>query len=121
MCAMSQTAFAPSELQVPVSYQEWFPNPSANLESGDETLADALLSVRDAASRLGVHENTVRNWIVHGQLNAYQLPGSGFRRIPSVEVERLRSQFLGALAPAKLADPAPLPPGTSIDLVPGDG
>jgi len=120
MCAMSQTAFAPSELQVPDSYQEWFPNSGATSEPM-EALAEALLSVREAAGRLGVHENTVRNWVVHGQLNAYKLPGSGFRRIPSADVERLRSQFLSALAPASVADPSPLPVGTAIDIVPGDG
>lgn len=48
-----------------------------------------LLSVREAARRLGVHENTVRNWCNSGVLAPMVLPGSGYRRIPVDQVEAL--------------------------------
>jgi excisionase family DNA binding protein len=47
------------------------------------------LNVREAAARLGVHENTIRNWVDTGVLAAERLPGSGFRRIPLTEIERI--------------------------------
>jgi excisionase family DNA binding protein len=39
-----------------------------------------MIGVREAAQRLGVHENTVRNWAGSGLLPSERLPGSGFRR-----------------------------------------
>jgi excisionase family DNA binding protein len=47
-----------------------------------------LIGVREAARRLNVHENTVRNWIDRGWLGAYRLP-SGVRRLDPVEVANL--------------------------------
>lgn len=41
------------------------------------------LNVREAARLLGVHENTIRNWVAAGVLNADHLPGSGYIRIPA--------------------------------------
>jgi excisionase family DNA binding protein len=48
------------------------------------------LSVRETASRLGVHENTVRNWVRNGILPSARLPGTRFHRFDEREVERLR-------------------------------
>lgn len=49
------------------------------------------VTVREAASRLGVHENTIRNWCASGVIrDVERLPGSSFRRIPETEVERLQ-------------------------------
>jgi transposase len=48
-----------------------------------------MLNVRETAARLGVHENTVRNWSNRGLLIAVRLPGSGFRRFDAREVERV--------------------------------
>lgn len=59
-----------------------------------------ILSVRETAQRLGVHENTVRNWEKRGLIRAMRLPGSGFRRFEVEEVERLRKEMLEQLAPA---------------------
>jgi excisionase family DNA binding protein len=61
---------------------------------------DHRLNVRETAARLGVHENTVRNWEQRGLLRAARLPGSGFRRFDLDEVERMRSEMLTELAPA---------------------
>ena len=62
--------------------------------------AEQRLNVRETARRLGVHENTVRNWEERGQLRAIRLPGSGYRRFDLAEVERLRMEMLADLAPA---------------------
>lgn len=59
-----------------------------------------LLNVRDTARMLGVHENTIRNWEERGILRAVHLPGSGFRRFAAQDVERLRAEMFGQLAPA---------------------
>jgi excisionase family DNA binding protein len=56
-----------------------------------------LLSVRETARRLGVHENTVRNWERAGLIRAVRLP-SGFRRFQAAEVERLRAQMYAQAA-----------------------
>jgi excisionase family DNA binding protein len=58
------------------------------------------LNVRETARRLGVHENTVRNWEKRGLLRAIRLPGSGYRRFRFEDVERLRQEMLTQLAPA---------------------
>lgn len=60
----------------------------------------ALLTVRETARLLGVHENTVRNWQEKGILRAARLPSSGYRRFDRDEVERLRDQIISELAPA---------------------
>lgn len=49
---------------------------------------DRLIGIREAARRLNVHENTVRNWIAAGHLSAVRLP-SGVRRLDPVEVANL--------------------------------
>lgn len=64
-------------------------------------MTKALLSVRETARLLGVHENTVRNWQQRGLLRAVRLP-SGVRRFEPAEVERLRAEMF---APA-VAQPA---------------
>jgi excisionase family DNA binding protein len=59
-----------------------------------------FLNVRETAQRLGVHENTVRNWQARGVLHGIKLPGSGFRRFPREEIERMRREMLESYAPA---------------------
>lgn len=48
-----------------------------------------FLKVRDAARRLHVHENTVRNMVDRGELQDYRLPGSRFMRLSADEVDQL--------------------------------
>lgn len=50
------------------------------------------LNVRETARRLGVHENTVRNWVRQGILPTARVPGSRFHRFDARDVERLRQQ-----------------------------
>jgi excisionase family DNA binding protein len=58
-----------------------------------------FLNVRETAQQLGVHENTVRNWEESGVLRGIKLPGSGFRRFPREEIERMRREMLESYAP----------------------
>ncbi len=51
---------------------------------------EPLLNVRETAERLGVHENTVRNWARSGVLPTARVPGSRFHRFYARDVERLR-------------------------------
>jgi len=57
----------------------------------------SLMGVAAAASRLGVHENTIRNWTNQGLIRAVRLPG-GHRRLRVTDVERVRSEIFGTSA-----------------------
>ena len=46
--------------------------------------------MREAAERLGVHENTVRNWMANGIIRSARAPGARFHRFERAEVERVR-------------------------------
>jgi excisionase family DNA binding protein len=51
-----------------------------------------FLSVRETARKLGVHENTIRNWARDGILPTARIPGSRFHRFDARDVERLRRE-----------------------------
>jgi len=44
------------------------------------------LTLKEAAERLGVHPNTLRNWKRRGVIRLARLPGSCYRRVPVYEV-----------------------------------
>lgn len=48
-----------------------------------------FLSVRETARRLGVHENTIRNWARDGTIVSSRVPGTRAHRFARSEVERL--------------------------------
>jgi excisionase family DNA binding protein len=50
------------------------------------------LNVRETAERLGVHVNTVRNWVRAGVLPTARIPGTRFHRFDERDVERLRRE-----------------------------
>jgi excisionase family DNA binding protein len=52
------------------------------------------ITIKEAAERLDVHENTVRNWIDRQLLDSYRLP-SGHRRLLLSEVERVEEEVFG--------------------------
>jgi excisionase family DNA binding protein len=52
----------------------------------------ALLGVREAARRLGVHENTLRRWEQSGLVHAVKLP-TGVRRFREEDVQRLYEEM----------------------------
>jgi excisionase family DNA binding protein len=83
-----------------------------------------MIPLREAAQRLGVHENTVRNWIDRGVIVGVRLP-TGTRRLPVAEVERLEREMVAmptSFAPeVVVAAPKPVteeevPPGRYPDL-----
>ena len=51
-----------------------------------------FLTVGETAKRLGVHENTVRNWARSGKLPSARIPGSRANRFDARDVERLVRQ-----------------------------
>ena len=55
---------------------------------------DPLLSLKQAAARLGVHPATLRRWADQGDILVVVTPG-GHRRFPQSEVERLRHRQSG--------------------------
>jgi len=55
-----------------------------------------VINIRDAARLFGVHENTVRNWIDRGYLQARVLP-SGHRRVDAAQVRELLKQITNPL------------------------
>lgn len=50
------------------------------------------LNVTETARRLGVHPNTVRNWVKQGLLKSQRVPGSKFNRFLAADVDRLANQ-----------------------------
>lgn len=58
-----------------------------------------FLNVRETAKELGVHENTVRNMVERGQLQAVRLPGSGFKRFLKEDVAKMREEMFSSYAP----------------------
>lgn len=65
--------------------------------------SEELLTVRETARRLGVHENTVRAYVKKGLLPDARVPGTRFHKFRASDVERLKTQR-GAAAPTLLAD-----------------
>jgi len=63
------------------------------------TLVPSTIPIADAADRLGVHENTVRNWIDQGLLDGYRTP-TGRRKLRLDSVERLEREMFGVPSPA---------------------
>jgi excisionase family DNA binding protein len=50
-----------------------------------------FLTVREAARRLNVHENTIRNWVDRGVLRSARAPGTRAHRFEADEVERVKA------------------------------
>jgi excisionase family DNA binding protein len=55
------------------------------------------LTLREAARRLGVHENTVRNWVADGRLHPVVLPGSSYRKFDATEIQRVAGERRGVV------------------------
>jgi hypothetical protein len=61
---------------------------------------EQLVGVTDAAKRLDVHPNTVRNWVRDGLLTDARIPGTRYLRLRLEDIERLareRAQEAGTL------------------------
>jgi|JI10StandDraft_1071094.scaffolds.fasta_scaffold700639_2 excisionase family DNA binding protein len=59
----------------------------------------APLTLKKAAQQLGVHEQTLRSWERRGLLRMVRLPGSGYRRVPVEEVQRLAREMASPVGP----------------------
>lgn len=55
-----------------------------------------FVTLKRAAERLGVHEQTLRSWEKRGLIQMIRLPGSGYRRVPVAELERLEATMKGS-------------------------
>ena len=72
-------------------------------------LAPATISIKDAAARLGVHENTVRAWFDGGILDGYMSP-TGRRKVLLGSVERYAREMFGVPdSPPELEQPTTPP------------
>ena len=72
-------------------------------------LVPPTIPIADAAERLGVHENTVRNWMDQGLLDGYRTP-TGRRKLRLDSVERLEREMFGVPSPAtELGEPKHAP------------
>lgn len=52
-----------------------------------------LVSLKEAARALSVHEQTIRNWERRGLIRLVRLPGSRYRRVPVSEITRLQARL----------------------------
>ena len=50
------------------------------------------LTLRDAARRIGVHENTIRNWVSRGLLQPVKLAGVRYQRFRADDIDRVAHQ-----------------------------
>lgn len=50
------------------------------------------LSLREAARRIGVHENTIRNWVARGLLQSVKVAGSRYPRFSADDIDRVAHQ-----------------------------
>jgi molybdopterin-binding protein len=73
-----------------------------------------LLTVRQAAARLGVGYSTLKQWIYQGRVRTRTTSG-GHHRIADTEVDRL----LAPATPAKAAKASKRPVGTAIIAISG--
>lgn len=115
--AMAQTLLERGELQFPGSPEagglHWdltnTTEEPAYAPVGSQPTADPsdTINVRSAAARLGVHENTIRNWVDRGLLQAIRLPGSSFRRVRVTDLARLAHEMAPEQPPIH---------GTDLDL-----
>lgn len=54
--------------------------------------SDKLLTISEAARRIGVHPNTLRGWADKGLVKHVKLP-SGYRRFLASDIEQLREEM----------------------------
>ena len=51
-----------------------------------------FLTLREAARRIGVHENTIRNWVARGLIKSAKVPGSRYQRFRADDIDRVAHQ-----------------------------
>ena len=63
----------------------------------------ALIGVREAATVLGVHENTLRRWVDKGFIKAVTNP-TGVRRFRKEDVSALRDRMYAGLSSLSVSE-----------------
>jgi excisionase family DNA binding protein len=58
-------------------------------------MKDKLITVREAASLLGVNPETLRRWDRKGKVNAKRHPINNYRLYSKLQIQRLRSDIHG--------------------------
>jgi excisionase family DNA binding protein len=53
----------------------------------------ALLTIKEAAEALDVHENTIRNWVKNGLLRSYRLNPTGRIFINETDIRKVLKSF----------------------------
>ncbi len=81
-------------------------------------MARTLLTVREAATRLQVHENTLRNWERRGLIRAVHLPHSNYRRFDESEISRMQREMRNSAAPTD--EGSVIVPASRPSIVHGD-
>lgn len=77
------------------------------------------LTLRDAARKAGVHENTIRNWVAEGHLHPLVLPGSTRRKFDPAELDRVlraRRGLVGSIQDSRRAVGPELVDATLLEL-----
>lgn len=64
---------------------------------------DKLLTITQAAKRLGVHYQTLRAWADSGKVPMVKLP-SGYRRFEVSEIDRVRQEMRSTVTPPSPTD-----------------
>lgn len=54
---------------------------------------EKLLGITEAARRLSISPSLLRKWADQGEIKTVKLPGSGYRRFTSAEIERKRREM----------------------------
>jgi len=84
----------PRRVAISKIYIDYYIYKSYNNSTMSTVLAPPTISLKDAAARLGVHENTVRAWFDSGILNGYMSP-TGRRKVLLDSVERRTREMFG--------------------------
>src|SRR5262245_5789767 len=83
-----------------------------SLQDSDDPADREAVSVQEAARRLGVHPNTIRNWIRSGNLEAHQPAGRRGRVL--IPTAALRSLTTASVVTLGAGLPSPQPNGEPL-------
>ena len=107
--SLSRTA-APRRAAISKIYIDYDIYKSYNSSIMSTVLAPPTISIKYAAARLGVHENTVRAWFDDGILKGYMSP-TGRRKVLLDSVERRTREMFGVPAGTVELGKSTAPPG----------
>ncbi|HMO85086.1 MAG TPA: helix-turn-helix domain-containing protein [Lacipirellulaceae bacterium] len=59
------------------------------------------IQIAEAAQRLGVSQNTLRNWVDAGKIRAYRNPTNGYRLFRPVDLDRFLRKVSQPISPPR--------------------